>query len=370
MELSIDAFAAICQRHTDRDRYPHALEVIDHVLIYQGDLVRRLALDPKASRGLMNEWGHALDHGPGVLVIRGAYHDLAVVDEMTVVFRRLLAAQPLDDASRADHFGNNERIWNSFQKSCHSDPRVFIAYYENPCLHLACRSWLGPFYQITAQVNNVKPGGQAQVPHCDYHLGFQPAENIEQFPGHAQQASRYLTLQGAVAHTEMTVDSGPTRFLPFSQRYFGSYLASGNQEFVQYFEENCVQLPLLHGDMVFFNPGLMHGAGANSTPRDRMANLLQISSCFGRAMEQIDRHAMIRRVFPALLDQQDAAVQERLIMTVADGYPFPTNLDRDPPLEGRAPQTDQDILRQALTEAWTLTKLDEALRTKAVSRQA
>ncbi len=33
-------------------------------------------------------------------------------------------------------------------------------------------AWLGPGYQVTSQVNVVNPGGQAQVAHRDYHLGF------------------------------------------------------------------------------------------------------------------------------------------------------------------------------------------------------
>ena len=58
-----------------------------------------------------------------------------------------------------------------------------------------------------------------------------------------------------------------------------------------YFAEHHVQLPLRKGDAVFFNPALYHGAGANiSTDIRRMANLLQISSPFGRAMEVTRPH--------------------------------------------------------------------------------
>jgi hypothetical protein len=45
-----------------------------------------------------------------------------------------------------------------------------------------------------------------------------------------------------------------------------------------------------------------------------------------------------------------------------EGYAFPTNLDRDQPIGGLAPQTQAELLWQALQEGWdtaTLTaKLD------------
>ena len=58
---------------------------------------------------------------------------------------------------------------------------------------------------------------------------------------------------------------------------------------------------------MFFNPALFHAAGANRTADvNRMANLLQVSSAFGRAMEAVDRSAMSVAVFPALRAMADA----------------------------------------------------------------
>ena len=89
--------------------------------------------------------------------------------------------------------------------------------------------------------------------------------------------------------------------LPFSQRFEGGYLAFNRREFVDFFAEHHVQVPLTKGDAVFFNPALYHGAGSNvSADIRRIANLLQISSPFGRAMESLDRTAMVRAVYPAL----------------------------------------------------------------------
>ena len=48
---------------------------------------------------------------------------------------------------------------------------------------------------MTAQVNLVRPGGQAQTAHRDYHLGFQSVDKSVQFP---VMSINYpsLTLQG------------------------------------------------------------------------------------------------------------------------------------------------------------------------------
>ena len=56
--------------------------------------------------------------------------------------------------------------------------------------------------------------------------------------------SPMLTLQGAVAHCQMPVESGPTMYLPHSQKYEAGYLAWRRRDFIEYFERNHVQLPL------------------------------------------------------------------------------------------------------------------------------
>src|SRR6185312_12194753 len=95
--------------------------------------------------------------------------------------------------------------------------------------------------------------------------------------------------------------------LPYSQRFAAGYVAFYRPEFLDFFAEHHVQTPLRKGDAVFFNPALYHGAGANTSGDiRRMANLLQVSSPFGRAMESLDRTAMVRAVYPALLRMQRA----------------------------------------------------------------
>jgi ectoine hydroxylase-related dioxygenase (phytanoyl-CoA dioxygenase family) len=247
---------------------------------------------------------------------------------------------------------------------------VFAAYYANDLLALVASAWLGPAYQVTSQVNVVNPGGEGQTVHRDYHLGFQSDEVAAQYPAHVHRLSSVLTLQGAVAHCDMPVESGPTLYLPHSQKYELGYLAYRRPEFASYFVENHVQLPLEKGDAVFFNPALFHAAGSNhSADIKRMANLLQISSAFGRAMESVDRARMIDAVYPVLVQLPDPAAVDNVIAATAEGYAFPTNLDRDQPIGGLAPRSQAELLRTAVSEAWPADRLREALTAHATRRE-
>jgi ectoine hydroxylase-related dioxygenase (phytanoyl-CoA dioxygenase family) len=117
---------------------------------------------------------------------------------------------------------------------------------------------------------------------------------------------------------------------------------------------------------VFFCPAVLHAAGSNhTTDVQRMANLLQVSSAFGRTMESIDRARMMRAIYPALCARRDAGWPpgplSAAIAACAEGYAFPTNLDRDPPVGGLAPPSQADLVRAALADRWTPERLDRAL---------
>lgn len=372
-DLSLPAFATLCEAPIDPSAYPHCTKVRDRVVIYAADTLRRAqAGDP---RPLMSEIQHLLHHGPGVVVIRQAFTDLSVIDRHSAVFEAILHSEA-QQGGGADHFaraGANGRIWNALQKAALHSPESFIEYYSNPLIGLLAEAWLGPHYTVTAQVNVVRPGGQAQQPHRDYHLGFRTVEELEHYPLDVHRMSQHLTLQGAVAHTDMPVETGPTLLLPGSQRYDLGYLAWRDPTFIDYFNHHAVQLPLRKGDLLFFNPALFHAAGNNlTTDYHRMANLLQISSAFGKPMEALDHDRMMLALYPALLQRaQDnrlsARDQAAVVATVAQGYAFPTNLDSDPPLQGLAPATGQDLLHRALDERWGHERFAEevaALRSK------
>jgi ectoine hydroxylase-related dioxygenase (phytanoyl-CoA dioxygenase family) len=348
--MRVDDLRAVVAARTDPRDYPHAADVEQEVLVYDADGVRAA---PPA------ELVRAFADGPGVIVVRGAL-DRAVVDRATAEFDALIAEQHAAGRQVGDHFaapGSNDRVWNALEKLAVRAPAVFVDYYASDVLALVALAWLGPGYQVTSQVNVVHPGGQAQVGHRDYHLGFLPPTAIAQYPAHVHRLSPVLTLQGAVAHVDMPVESGPTRYLPHSQKYGPGYLATGRPEFAAYFAEHHVQLPLRAGDAAFFNPAVIHGAGTNrSADVRRTANLLQISSAFGRAMESVDRARICRAVYPHLRPGHEHA-----IAAAAEGYPFPTNLDRDPPVDGLAPPGQADLVRQAVAEGWSPDEFDAAL---------
>ncbi|MGW4568004.1 phytanoyl-CoA dioxygenase family protein [Streptomyces sp. NPDC004561] len=373
-DCDLDAFRRLLDRATDRADFPHAESVRDNVLVYEGERLRTAA-DRDALR---DELVRALADGPGIVVVRGAFPDAAVVDRVTAVFEALIAGQRASGARAGDHFarpGANDRVWNALEKTALHDPEAFADYYANDVLALVSAAWLGPGYQVTSQVNVVNPGGAGQSAHRDYHLGFLSDAAAAAYPAHVHRLSPVLTLQGAVAHCDMPVESGPTLYLPYSQLYEPGYLAWRLREFGAYFEANHVQLPLAKGDAAFFNPALFHAAGTNRTADvRRTANLLQVSSAFGRAMETVDREAVANAVFPVLLRREAEGAPrewlEHVIAASAEGYPFPTNLYSDPPVDGLAPPSQADLVRRAVREAWAPERLREELRAAAARRES
>lgn len=345
--------------------YPGAVDVRDGVPIYDAGTLRdRIAADG-SDRPTRDELADVLHDGPGIFVLAGSFeHD--VVDRATAVFEAMIAQQHAEGRQVGDHYakpGANDRVWNAIEKLAVLDPAVFVDYYANDMVALGALAWLGPAYQISSQVNVVNPGGEAQMPHRDYHLGFMTDDQAEQYPRHTHLLSPVLTLQGAVAHCDMPVESGPTMYLPHSQKYPLGYLAWRRPEFIEYFAEHRTQLPLRKGDVVFFNPALFHAAGSNrTTDIKRMANLLQISSAMARAMETMDRIRMSKAVYATLLDRRAAGMPANLVLhaatAAADGYAFPTNLDNDPPLGGLTPPSHLDIVMEALAEQATQAEFD------------
>jgi ectoine hydroxylase-related dioxygenase (phytanoyl-CoA dioxygenase family) len=364
-------FTALVEQVTERGAFPLAADVVDNALVYDADRLRTTAEQEVAA-----ELVRALTDGPGVIAIRGAFPDTAVVDRATAAFDEMIADEKTAGGPAGDHFakaGANDRVWNALEKLAVRDPETFVDYYANDVIALVSRAWLGPSYQVTSQVNVVRPGGQAQDPHRDYHLGFMENDRIEQYPTHVHLLSPVLTLQGAVAHSDMPVESGPTMYLPHSHKYVPGYLAWRRPEFREYFQQHYVQLPLAKGDAAFFNPALFHGAGTNvSADIQRVANLLQVSSAFGRAMETVDRDRVVRAVYPALLDRAAHGVPHHAIAASAEGYPFPTNLDLDQPVDGLTPPSMAEIVTELIERRAPAdelaSRLDDYSARRATSR--
>jgi len=375
-DCRLDHFRTVVEQSTDPADYPYADSVEHGVLVY-GSRLREHAGTPEHRRPVQAELARALLDGPGIVVVGGAFPDASVIDRATEVFTEMIAEQKASGAAAGDHFatpGANDRVWGALDKLALRAPEVFADYYANDVLALVSEAWLGPGYQLTSQVNVVNPGGRAQVAHRDYHLGFMSLDQSLGYPAHVHRLSPLMTLQGAVAHCDMPVETGPTMYLPHSQKYEAGYVAFHQPEFTRYFDRHHVQLPLAKGDAAFFNPALFHGAGSNrSAEVRRMANLLQVSSAFGRAMESVDRTAMSRALYPVLARHKARGADERELRNVvaasAEGYAFPTNLDHDQPVGGLAPQTQAELVWQALQERWDTATLTAKLQAHSDRRR-
>ena len=354
---------------TQLSDYKFASAVEQNALVYDCEKLEPVIATRDGRREVMAELGRALLSGPGILAFKKMYADTAIVDRVSKTFWQIIDEQHARGEAKGDHYakpGSNDRVWNVQEKLAIRDPEAFVDYYRNDFLALIATAWLGPGYQVTTQVNVVNPGGDAQQPHRDYHLGFMTDEQAIDFPVHVHGVSPLITLQGAVAHTDMPRETGPTMYLPHSQKMVSGYVAWRNDAVKKYFAENHSQLPLQKGDGAFFNPALLHAAGTNQTKDiKRMANLTQIGSAFGRTLESVDREQMSNAIYPVLRARKAAGWSDHEIKTViaacAEGYAFPTNLDRDPPLKGLAPQSQADFVWQALASDQTAEQLRKEL---------
>lgn len=368
-ECKVDDLRQLVEVETRLADYPHASSVEKNVVMYDARRVRASLATPTARRSVMAEIAKALSTGPGVIAFRHAYEDVSVVDRATAVYRAIIDEQHAAGSRRGDHYakpGANDRVWNSLEKLAAREPSVFIDYFSNDILSLVAASWLGPRYQFTTQINVVNPGGEAQSPHRDYHLGFMETHEAEMYPEHIHGLSPLLTLQGAVAHTDMPLETGPTYYLPHSHKYPLGYVAWKRPEFRDFVNANFIQIALNKGDVSFFNPAVFHAAGTNrTTDVRRMANLFQINSPFGRAIETVDTKRVCLAIYDDLRNRVSNGmnVDEWLavVAAAAEGYPFPTNLDRDVPIDRLTPPAQSDIMTTALIELWSSDRFSKEL---------
>ncbi len=375
-DCSLADFIEIVEQPTELGDYPFAESIIENVVSYDGDRLRSQCADPDTRRAVQAELNKAFLEGPGIVVFNRAFADNTIVDAVSDAFREMIADQHARGMVSGDHYakpGDNDRVWNALEKLAVNAPDEFVAYYANDIIAMTAAAWLGPGFTLTSQVNVVNPGGAAQRPHRDYHLGFMTIAVAEQYPAHVHLLSAALTLQGAIAHCDMPVESGPTMYLPNAQKYLHGYLAWWRPEFREYFEKHYVQLPLKKGDAVFFNPALFHAAGTNrTTDVHRMANLLQINSPLGKCLEALDHERMCNAVYPSLLKLKASGASDVEVDNAAgacaNGYAFPTNLDRDQPLAGLTNDAQVDVVRRAVAEGWSRDALSAELRVYANRR--
>lgn len=329
----------ICDRTVDPSLYPLASSFPKNIAVYSMTDFAGKHDDVDLVEQLKDEWNHILAYGPGVCVLKGLYRVdglESVVDTANGVFDRILKdehaafnlSQRKDTSEVGKMLDKNLKAANVFSQLAKRDPNTFMRYYSNPWLRYMAEAWLGPGYRFNSSLNIVPPGGEAQRAHRDYHMGFYDAVNCAKFPRLVQTANQILTLQGAIAHSDMPLASGPTRFMPFSQLFEEGYMAGRRPEFQEHFSTNYVSVALEKGDGVFFNPSLYHAAGENTTTDVyRNAQLLQINSNFGKPSEFLNSIPVIRSCWDLLVEEYQKhglnTHLQALIAAIGDGYPSP-----------------------------------------------
>ena len=189
--FDLDELRSVVEVEVALEEYSLADAVVDRALVYRTEALRSCLGDLDQAAAARSELTRALHDGPGVIVITGAIEPL-VVDRATDVFEQIIADERQGGTGGGDHYaepGANDRLWNALEKLAVADPEIFVDYHGNDMIDLASLAWLGPGYQITAQVNAINPGGAAQMPHRDYHVGFMTDEVAERYPIHAHRLS-------------------------------------------------------------------------------------------------------------------------------------------------------------------------------------
>ena len=272
----------------------------------------------------------------------------------------MIDEQRASNTGGGDHFakpGANDRIWNALEKLCLEGSGGLRGLLRQRDHRLVSEAWLGSAYQITSQLNVVNPAAPRNRP-----------------TGTTISASRRRKSSSAIRPCAPAVarphPPGRRRTLRHAGRDRADPLPAllsnlcaglsrdGPARVSGLLRPAPCAASARQGGRGLFNPAVFHAAGTNrSKDVRRIANLLQVSSAYGRAMESVDRTRMSAALYPALrsmlasgrLTPQQGA---NAVAACAEGYSFPTNLDRDPPIGGLAPKTQQALLHEALQEGW------------------
>ena len=315
-------------------------------------------------------WSGPSPTGPGIVVLAGAYADPTVVDRATAAFDAMIADQRAAGATAGDHFakpGANDRVWNALEKLAVRDPETFVDYYANDMIALVSRAWLGPGYQVTSQVNVVRPGGQAQDPHRDYHLGFLVERRRRGVPDPRAPAVTRADAAGcrrALRHAgRERPDDVPALLAPVRRRL--PRVATRRVPRLLRSTTTC-SCPLAKGDAAFFNPALFHGAGTNVSSRhparrQPAPGLVGVRTRDGGRRPREDLpgdlpgpgrpHGGGRR--PGAGRQRHRGLRR--------GLPVPDQPRPRPARRGRlTPPSQAEVVRQAVAENWSAEALGEA----------
>ncbi len=127
-DCDLDAFRSLVEQSTDPADHPLAERVEQNVPLYDSSRLRDLAATAEGRRDVQSELVRALLDGPGIVVLKGAFPDEAIVDRASDAFRALIEEERASGAARGDHFakpGANDRVWNALDKVAVRAPEAF-----------------------------------------------------------------------------------------------------------------------------------------------------------------------------------------------------------------------------------------------------
>ena len=303
-DCSAEAFLDLLEDRLSVSELNFAGSVEKNIPIYSASEIEP-TLSSDQRQALMAEWAYVFSQRSGIVVIKGALSDMETIDQITDLFNTIIEEERLE-SSGGDHFGErgaNDRIWNSLQKLCLRDPKLFARYFASPAIAAVSEAWLNGPCKMTTQVNLVRPGGKPQVCHRDYHLGFMTLEQAERFPAHAHLFSGGLTLQGAIAHCDVPIPkAAPQNCCPIHNALRRAISRRNCQNLERFLKSVLYNCPSKKVTLSF------------STQRSFMRRgktVLQIfivwstyckSLPMGRSLEQIDRPSMLKALYPALAE--------------------------------------------------------------------
>ena len=281
----------------------------------------------------------------GFFIVKDAF-DPKLIDSNRESYYEILSKEKWDH-SRVK--GTGKRIWRSLEKLALMDPHGWIYFYCNSALDHVFEAWLGPLYQLTAQINIINQDHKNLPVHFDYHFGMLRKDLQNKFPDTQKYMNQFMTLQAIVPHSNMNFENGGTRIYSGSQKSFVENFNLTEKEVESLFCKNAICPNLNIGDVLFLNSSLLHAGGVNKTSEDRIALLIQASSAFGIPMEQNDYNLIHDVIFEnvcELYKEGKLAFEDgiRAIRNSSSSYLFPVNFDEISPRHGILPFTQTEKL--------------------------
>ena len=171
----LDDFVTIVETPTELDEYPTRQPSSRAC-----SSTRRVRCDRSRQRadgadGVRAELAAAILDGPGIVKFAGAFSATCSMPS-TATFERIIADEREAGDRRAATTTPNRAPMTASGTPSRSSPSATRPA-SSTTTPTTSSPWRpspgsGPAYQVTSQVNVVNPGGDAQAPHRDYHLGF------------------------------------------------------------------------------------------------------------------------------------------------------------------------------------------------------